>query len=162
MSWNNGLERKKFNRKQNKQNEEYRALGMSDEAIRALNDLDNEIYNSDRVYCTHTQPIDISVFYESDCDESDNALLKKFGDRISVTLEDSGCFSRYWWIEELDNPELAKAIKELPKDDIELLTMLAFDEMTYDEIGIILGISKQAVFKRLTKIKEKLRFFKKV
>ncbi len=162
MSWNNGLERKKFNRKQNKQNEEYRALGMSDEAIRALNDLDNEIYNSDRVYCTHTQPLDISVFYESDCDESDNALLKKFGDRISITLEDSGCFSRYWWIEELDTPELAKAIKELPKEDIELLTLYVFDQMTQQEIAKILGVSQPAVVKRLSKIKEKLSFFKKI
>ena len=152
MSWNNGSLLRAFQRKQEKQAKYYASLGMTEEQIAVMRAMDVEEYNSERNYYRHTQPLDVNVFYESDCDESDNALLEKFGDRISVSLEDSNDFSRYWWIEELDTPELAKAIKALPKEEIELLTMLVFDEMTHQEIAKKLGISRQAVSKKISRI----------
>ena len=145
MNWNDGYERKKFFEKQKKQNEEYRSLGMSEEAIREINEFDFEVYKSNRVNAMHTQSLDLSVFYESTCDESDNALLEKFGDRISVTMEVIGGFPRYWWIEGIDNPELAAAVKALSKEEIELLTLYAFDEKTEEEIAKQLGITQQSV-----------------
>lgn len=157
MSWNNGYEKKAFLRKQEKQAKYYASLGMTDEQIAVMRATDEEEFKSERLHRIHTQPLDVNIFFESDCDESDNALLEKFGDRISVSLEDSNDFSRYWWIEELDTPELAKAIKALPQEEIELLTMLAFDEMTHQEIGKKLGISQQAVTKKISQIGSRLR-----
>lgn len=157
MNWNNGYERKQFQKEQEKQNKYYKSLGMSDEAIQAINEFDYEVFKSKRIESIHTQPLDISVFYESDCDESDNALLKKFGEQISVNLEDGGGFSRYWWIEELDTPELAAAINALSQEDKELLTMIVFDQMNHKEIAEILGISRQAVTERLFWIRKRLK-----
>ena len=83
-------------------------------------------------------------------------MLKIFGNQISVSLEDGSEFSRYWWIEELDTPELAAAIKALPLKDIELLTMVSFDEMTHEEIAEKFGVDRSTVSKRIARIKEKL------
>ena len=134
---------------------------MTEEQISAINDFDYEQFKAERIYKMHTQPLDVSVFYESDSDESDNALLKKFGDQISVTIEDEGGFSRYWWIEQLDTPELAGAIKALSQEDIEILTMIAFDGLTQSETGKLLGLKQQTIAKRMARIKKYLQNFKK-
>lgn len=162
MNWNDGYERKLFEKKNENQNKEYKALGMTDEQIQAINEFDYERYKAERIYNLHTQPLDINVFFESDCDESDNALLKKFGDQISVSLEDGEGFSRYWWIEQLDTPELAAAIKALPEKDIGLLTMVAFDKMSQQEIANYLGVKRITVAQRMFKIRNKLSNYIKI
>ena len=66
---------------------------------------------------------------------------------------------RYWWIEEIDDPELAKKIKTLSKDDIELITLHVYESFTQEEIGEQLGISQRAVGKRIEKLRN---IFKKI
>lgn len=162
MNWNDGYERKMFEKKNENQNKEYKTLGMTDEQIQAINEFDYERYKAERIYNLHTQPLDINVFLESDCDESDNALLKKFGDQISTSLEDGEGFSRYWWIEQLDTPELAEAIKVLPEKDIELLTMMAFDNMSQQEIAGYFGVNRVTVATWTSKIRKKLSNYIKI
>lgn len=53
MGWNNAYERKKFEAKQKKQAEEYRALGMSEEQIQIMYEFDLEQFNSNRSYYSH-------------------------------------------------------------------------------------------------------------
>ena len=60
MSWNNGYETKKFEARQKKQAEEYRALGMTEEQIQAMYEFDLEQFKSER---RHTQyASSLSVF----------------------------------------------------------------------------------------------------
>ena len=60
MSWNDGYERRKFEAKQKKQAEEYRALGMTEEQIQAMYEFDLEQFKSER---RHTQyASSLSVF----------------------------------------------------------------------------------------------------
>ena len=40
---------------------------------------------------------------------------------------------RYWWIEEIENPELVQKLMLLCADDIEVLTCLVFEECTQEE-----------------------------
>ena len=57
MSWNDGYERRKFEARQKKQAEEYRALGMTEEQIQAMYEFDLEQYKSDIqmiLYCLST------------------------------------------------------------------------------------------------------------
>ena len=49
MSWNNAYETKKFEAKQKKQAEEYRALGMTEEQIQAMYEFDLEQFNRERL-----------------------------------------------------------------------------------------------------------------
>jgi len=52
---------------------------------------------------------------------------------------------------------LAAAVKTLPANEMRLVDMVYRDEKSLSEIGELLGITKQAVFKRLNKILTKLK-----
>ena len=57
MSWNNGYERKQFDEDQEKQAKEYRKSGMSEEAIAAMHEFDEEAFHSRRAWEEHKQDI---------------------------------------------------------------------------------------------------------
>lgn len=58
MCWNDGYERKRFEKKLKKQREEYKKQGMTDAQIEEIEKKDWEIYRSDRCYYSHTQPLE--------------------------------------------------------------------------------------------------------
>lgn len=160
MSWNDGYERKKFEAKQKKLAEEYRKAGMTEEQIKAMYEYDFEQFKSDRTYRMHTQALQVEEFDELDADESDNALIKHFENELTTSNED-GEHSRYWWIEELDNAELAKKIKSLTKEQIELLTLVVVDGYDQTEIAKILNVNQSTISRRFEAIKKFLRNFEK-
>ena len=154
MSWNDGYERRKFEARQKKQAEEYRALGMTEEQIQTMYEFDLEQFKSERRYRMHTQPLQVQEFEENDADESDNSLLNEFFDELTCTIETSGYKSKYWWVEEIENPKLAERIKILSKDDLELLTKSIIDEYTQTELADIYGIAQKNISKKLKRIKK--------
>ena len=154
MSWNNGYERRKFEAWQKKQAEEYRALGMTEKQIKEMYEFDLEQFKSERRYRMHTQPLQVQEFEENDADESDNSLLNEFFDELTCTIETSGYKSKYWWVEEIENPKLAERIKILSKDDLELLTKSIIDEYTQTELADIYGIAQKNISKKLKRIKK--------
>lgn len=157
MSWNNGYERRKFEAEQKKLAEEYRALGMSEEQIQIMYEFDLEQFNSERRYRMHTQPIQVQEFEENDADESDNTLLNEFFDELTCNIETSGYKSRYWWIEEIDDPNISMTLKSLSKTDLEIITLMVMDEFKHEEIAQIMGVSvrtierKRALFRKIFK-----------
>lgn len=154
MSWNNGYETKKFEARQKKQADEYRALGMTEEQIQAMYEFDLEQFKSERRHRMHTQPLQVEEFEDNDADESDNTLLNEFFDELTCTIETSDDKSRYWWIEEIDNPQLAKRIKMLTKDDLELITQSVIDGYNQTELAAIYGIAQKNISKKLKRIKK--------
>ena len=145
MSWNDGYERKMFAKRQKKQAEEYRALGMTEEQIQAMYEFDLEQFKSERRHRMHTQPLQVEEFEENDADESDNTLLNEFFDELTCTIETSGDKSRYWWVEEIDDSETVKKIKSLSERDLEILTLMAIDELTHEEIAKIMGVCVRTI-----------------
>ena len=145
MSWNNAYERKKFDERQKKQAEEYRALGMTEEQIQAMYEFDLEQFKSERRHRMHTQPLQVEEFEENDADESDNTLLNEFFDELTCTIETSGDKSRYWWVEEIDDSETVKKIKSLSERDLEILTLMVIDELTHEEIAKIMGVCVRTI-----------------
>lgn len=154
MSWNNGYRRKQFEEKQKKQAEEYRALGMTEEQIQAMYEFDLEQFKSDRNYYSHTQPLTASDFDEGKEDESESTLLLKFFDELTVTIDNCGEKSRYWWVEEINNSQLYKIVISLPKESVELLTLIYVDKLNQSEISKIFNISQAAISQRLKKLNE--------
>ncbi len=157
MCWNNGYERRKFEARQKKQAEEYRALGMTEEQIKAMYEFDLAQYKSDRRYALHTQTLQVTEFDESDADESDNSLIKEFFDQLTCTIDDSADKPRYWWVEEIDDPETVRKLKSLSATDLEIVTLMVIDECKHEDIARIMGVSvrtierKKAVFKKIFK-----------
>lgn len=155
MEWNNGKERALFHKEQAELRKQYLAAGMTEEQIQALHAFDREWYKSRRREAVHTQRLDIQTSEDEDINK-DNPLYKKFFEKLAVE-DNHADYSRYGWIDELENEELAKAVNALSDADKELLTML-INGFTQSEIGAEMGVSQQSVSKRIKKVQ---RFFRK-
>ena len=155
MPWNNGYERKKFEEEQKQLAEEYRAAGMTEEQIHDMYLFDLAAFNSKRRYWEHNQQFPDNTL--DDDAEGTSPLNDKFLIEMTVTMEQSTDKSRYWWIEELDNPALVKQVKKLSFADVELITMLVYEHRTQDEAAAVFGISQRAVSKRFEKLKKFLK-----
>ena len=107
----------------------------------------------------HTQPIHVQEFEENDADESDNTLLNEFFDELTCNIETSGYKSRYWWIEEIDDPNISKTLKSLSKTDLEIITLMVMDEFKHEEIAQIMGVSVRTIERKRALFRN---FFKKI
>ena len=154
MKWNNGKERALFHKEQAELRKQYLAAGMTEEQIQALYAFDREWYKSRRREAVHTQRLDIQTSEDEDINK-DNPLYKKFFEKLAVE-DNHADYSRYGWIDELENEELAKAVNALSDTDREILTLLieGFNQAT---IALSLGMTQPAVSQRIKKIREIFR-----
>ena len=157
MCWNDGYERRKFETRQKKQAEEYRALGMTEEQIKAMYEFDLEQYKSDRRYYSHTQSFVPDDFDEDDDDDEKLSIFDKFKDVLTTSIEESGNKSRYWWFEEIDNPDLVRNIKSLSTEQLELLTFVVIDGYGQAEIAELMRVSQSAISQRIATIRKILK-----
>lgn len=159
MEWNNAMKRSKFEKEQAMLRKEYLAAGMTEEQIKEMYEFDLLQFNADRREHEHTQSLD---FDNEDFDdkETDNPLLKKYLEAISVTMEYSDS-SRFGWIEEIENKKIYKALKSLPQDYLEILTDQVVDGLSQTEIAQKRGISRKAINNKIARIKKILGKFLK-
>ena len=157
MCWNDGYERRKFEARQKKQAEEYRALGMTEEQIKAMYEFDLEQYKSDRRYYSHTQSFVPDDFDEDEDDDEKLSIFDKFKDVLTTSIEESGNKSRYWWFEEIDNPDLVRNIKSLSTEQLELLTLVVIDGYGQAEIAELMKVSQSAISQRIATIRKLLK-----
>ena len=155
MGKNYAIERAKFERQQRQQAEQYRKLGMDEEQIQTMYEFDLATFRSDWRYEKHTQGFAASSFGDGTQDESKSALFEKFLAQLSVKPDDG--HSREWWVEEIENPQLARALKGLSKSDLEFITRIVIEKATQMELSEELGISQQAVSKKWGKMKKILK-----
>lgn len=155
MGKNYAIERAKFERQQRRQAEQYRQLGMDEEQIQTMYEFDLATFRSDWRYEKHTQGLAASSFGDNTQDDSKSALFEKFLAPLSVQPDDG--HSREWWVEEIENPQLARALKGLSKSDLEFITRIVIEKATQMELSEELGISQQAVSKKWRKMKKILK-----
>ena len=154
LAYNHNREFTKFINKWKQLRKEYKKAGMSDEAIEKIYLFDLNLFNRDRAYFEH-------LYSEPLNDGSDEDIFVLEG-KLKIKEQDSiGC-SRFWWVEEIENPMLAAFVKSLSHEDMELVSMAYFEGYSQDEIGKRVGLTQQAVSKRLAKfekIKENIKNF---
>jgi DNA-directed RNA polymerase specialized sigma subunit len=154
MNWNNAYEKRKFEEKQKKQAEKYRALGMTEEQIKEMYEFDYAQFKSERRFHMHTQSFEPDKFDDDEDDNEKLSIVEKFQDVLATTQDDSTDKSRYWWIEEIDNPVFTKALKKLSQEQIELLSLIVADGYGQAEMAGILNVSQSAISQRLATIKK--------
>ena len=145
MSWHNGSEWKKQIAREQRLAEEYRAAGMTEEQIAAIAAFDREALRSDRRFYRHTQ-----------------ALYPGLGPLESVPEpwyedEEGGLSGRMDWLEEIADPLLLAALRELHPDMLEILTLYVFEGYTQPEIARKLGCTHQNISGRLVRLRRFLR-----
>lgn len=154
MSWNNGYERKKFEIAQRKQAEKYRKLGMTEEQISEMHKFDLEQFKSTRRFYSHTVALEPNEFDASEDAEDKSPLLNLFSDVLTASIDGAEAHSRFWWVEELNDPELSAKVKMLHQSELEVLTMYVFEELNQSEMAVAFEVTQQDISKRIKKIKE--------
>lgn len=150
MNWNNGRERKLFERRQEILAAQYRAVGMTEKQIQMMYEFDLKVFRSERIYYTHTQALE---FYDA---ESDEAVCDITNFLLECNQKDSfrNYSNRYWWIEELE--QFYYGVSNLSNAEKELITLYVFEGYTQKEIAVIRNCSHQTISYQLMKIKNKL------
>jgi len=155
MSFNNALNRRKFEEEWKKLREQYRKAGFSEESIQAMRTFDEEAYRSDRRYAEHNQELPSEDFGDDD-GENATILFSKF-ESLSVSFDESDFETRYAWVDTVSDPRLVYRLKCLKEKDLELLTLIIVDGYRQPEIARLLGCSQQNVSLKMTRIKKVLK-----
>lgn len=161
MEFNYALEKKKFDKNWMKLRKEYKEAGMSDESIQKIWEFDYEQFKKQRTFCIHNQYFDARIDGNEISDEAINPLLLQYEDSFIVPAKEVDTDKRMSWMELIDNPELYDTVHKMKPEDIELLTLLAFEGFSQKEIADHYGISKAAISQRIARIKNILKKFQK-
>ena len=130
---------------------------MTEEQIKAMYEFDLEQYKSDRRYYSHTQSFVPDDFDEDEDDDEKLSIFDKFKDVLTTSIEESGNKSRYWWFEEIDNPDLVRNIKSISTEQLELLTLVVIDGYGQAEIADLMKVSQSAISQRIATIRKILK-----
>ena len=63
------------------------------------------------------------------------------------------------WIDEIEDENIARALKEMKYEDLDILTMFVFEGYKSKEIAEEKGISPQAISNKISKLKNFLKNF---
>ena len=157
MSFNKGLELKKFEAHWEKLRIEYVAAGMTEDAIQKMYDYDRQQFNAERAHLERTQELSTDTF---ECSEDENSpLMKRYREVTTVTDTYHETKSGFAWIGEIENERLLSALENLSELDLKILTLYVYAGYTESEIAGELGGSKVAIHKRIEKITKLLKNF---
>ena len=155
MGINRGLERKRFDETQKRLRKQYIEAGMTEEQIQAIYEFDLKQFNRDLAYRRYNQSL--SCLEESDLEEeSYSPLLRKFPERLAIWQKPSES-SKHWWLDEIEDEELLSNLKQLTDEELALIHMLAFCDLSQEEIGIQIKKSQSAISQKLKTIRKKLK-----
>ena len=157
MGFNYGLEKKNFDSQWAMIRKQYEDAGMSSEAIQAMYDYDWSVFNANRSYQNHTQEMAAPSFEQSE--ESYSPLMDKYQKAISVTdhyCETKSCFT---WIGEIEDERLLSALENLKDEDLEIITMYAYEGYDITEISKVYGVSRPTISIKIKRITNFLKNF---
>ena len=159
MGFNYGLEKKNFDSQWAMIRKQHEDAGMSSEAIQAMYDYDWSVFNANRSYQNHTQEMAAPSFEQSE--ESYSPLMNKYQEAVSVTDTYHETKSRFAWIGEIENEQLLTALETLKTEDLEIITMYAYEGYDITEISKVYGVSRPTIsikIKRITKFLKNFNF----
>ena len=159
MSFNKGLELKKFEAHWEKLRVEYAAAGMAEDAIQKMYDYDRQQFNSERTFIERTQEFTAPAYESSE--EEASPLMLRYQEAITTKDTYHETKSKFAWIGEIENERLLSALENLSEDDLKLLTFYAYEGYTVTEISKVLGVSQPTIsikIKRITNFLKKFDF----
>ena len=154
MSNNNGFERKQFNRQQGRLADKYRKAGMSEADIQAMREYDNAIFCQYRRDKEHA--VDASAMVTTDESTRDSRYMDMDELPAGAPLVLYG--DRYSWIDEIDDPELHKAIVSMKPDYIEIVTLM-MEGYVQRDIAKKMHVGNAVICRKVKRIKNILNDF---
>lgn len=159
MGYNHFIEEKHFKEEWSKLEKQYEEAGMSKEIIHEMYQYDRAVFNSERRFFQHTEIVEIELTYYIEETNSKCHLYKRNIERFSSTIDSVVQKDRMAWIDEIEDENIARALKEMKYEDLDILTMLVFEGYKSKEIAEEKGISPQAISKKISKLKNFLKNF---
>mgnify|MGYP000589915938 FL=1 len=157
MGFNYGLEKMNFDSQWAVTRKQYEDAGMSSEAIQAMYDYDWSVFNATRAYQNHTQEIAAPSFEQSE--EAYSPLMNKYQEAISVTEHYRETKSRFTWIGEIEDERLLSALENLKDEDLEIITLYAYEGYDITEISKAYGVSRPTISIKIKRITNFLKNF---
>lgn len=152
MGFNYAKEKRQFDLEWNRLQKEYSDAGMSPSSINAMRSFDWEIFLSRRTYENHTQALP-DTYLSGEVEGQQSALFKKFSS-LTIAFDEGDFSGRYAWISSIGDMNLSTKLGKLSVQDLELLTLFAFEGFSQAEIARKWGCTQQSVSWRLKKIKK--------
>ena len=137
---------------------QYREAGMSEDAIQAMYEFDLGVLNSERAYITNTMTVSGAA---DDCAAKETSDFKQYEKAVTVTDTYHETKSRFAWIGEIENEQLLTALETLKTEDLEIITMYAYEGYDITEISKVYGVSRPTIsikIKRITKFLKNFNF----
>ena len=140
---------------------EYREAGMSPEAIEEMRKFDWDEFKRRRNCCLH-ETLFSELEPSEESDDSDTTisharLIKQMV--VSDTYADTPKSDQYQWLKDVTSPALLNQLLLLSDSDLALINAYLFEGYSQSEIAKNLGISHQAVAKKLKQLKNFLKKF---
>ena len=153
MGYNHGLAEKIFAEEWARHRKEYAEAGMSRSAIREIYRFDRGVFNETRSFYEKSQRYPTGSIHDDSEGIKKNHMISGYEEQFRIEDVQTDQDREDWWIDELESEELIRAVQSLSEKDIELVTLLSFENRTEEDIAELWGVSQQAVSKRLMKIR---------
>ena len=138
MSFNYGREEKKWRLWKEAEEKQLRSLGVSEDTIEQLHTHDWAVFNSDRRYYRRLQ--DAGTYLEEFAEETAQPEVR--------TVED--------FLDSIENQYLYHVLIKVDKLTLQIVVMKMQGYSTHD-IASLLGMNEQAIYKRVNRLKEKIK-----
>ena len=138
MSYNHGKEERKWRLWKEAEEKKLRELGVDEDTIEQLRIHDWAIFNSDRRYYQRMQ--DVGTYLEEIAESEELPEIK--------TVED--------FLDSIENQKLYQILIKVDKLTIRAV-ILQLQGYSIAEIAMTLGMKEYAVYKRLSRLKEKIK-----
>ena len=157
MSFNKGLELKKFEAHWEKLRVEYAAAGMAEDAIQKMYDYDRQQFNSERTFVERPQEFTAPAYESSE--EEASPLMLRYQEAITTKDTYHETKSKFAWIGEIEDERLLSALENLSDSDLELITLYAYEGYDTVEISKAFGTTKQNISKKIQRITNFIKNF---
>lgn len=121
-------------------------------------EFDLGVLNSERAYITNTMTVS-GVADDGAAKETSD--FKQYEKAVTVTDTYHETKSRFAWIGEIENEQLLTALETLKVEDLEIITMYAYEGYDITEISKVYGVSRPTIsikIKRITKFLKNFNF----
>lgn len=142
-------EKKKFDAAWEQLAKTYAEAGMTPEAIQEIYEFDWNAFKAARIEARHSQEMDAE---DHEAEDWESPLFKNHQDAITCEYDTYGSHSRYWWLEEIENPCVVVGLPLLTDEDKEILTLFFVERCTETEIAHRFGTYPMKICRRLQKI----------
>ena len=155
MYFNYGYQRRLFEQDQAKKRKEYLKAGMNKDAIREMYEYDLYVFNNERKEIKHRAHYSEMLTYDVETGDSRYMDMDEFPsqrEHIDYSLIGSK------WLEDIENPDLYKALSNMPKDYITIISM-KMDGYSDIEIGKVLNSKRRSINNKIARIRKILKNF---